>query len=136
MEREPRADKVAVVDEVRERFEGASAVMLTEYRGIDVSSMQQLRRALTEDELVEKPGVLIPEPLGKRHRDNCVIQSEDAMRRPVYWLGPQAGGKDTGEGTDFHAIAENAVSITPLDVDMTAYQSFQQVSDWAAELSL
>lgn len=48
MEREPRADKVAVVDEVRERFEGASAVMLTEYRGIDVSSMQQLRRALTE----------------------------------------------------------------------------------------
>ncbi len=48
MEREPRADKVAVVDEVRERFEGASAVMLTEYRGINVSSMQDLRRALTE----------------------------------------------------------------------------------------
>lgn len=48
MEREPRADKVAVVDEVRERFEGASAVVLTEYRGINVAAMQQLRRSLRE----------------------------------------------------------------------------------------
>jgi large subunit ribosomal protein L10 len=44
----PRPEKVAVVDEVRERFEAASAALLTEYRGLDVSAMADLRRALRE----------------------------------------------------------------------------------------
>ena len=41
----PRPDKVAVVDEVRERFEDASAALLTEYRGLDVSALGVLRRS-------------------------------------------------------------------------------------------
>lgn len=48
MEREPRADKVAVVDDVRQRFEQADAVLVTEYRGLDVGQMAELRRALRE----------------------------------------------------------------------------------------
>jgi large subunit ribosomal protein L10 len=44
----PRAEKVAVVEEVRERFDGANAALLTEYRGLNVSSMAQLRRALRD----------------------------------------------------------------------------------------
>jgi len=44
----PRAEKVAVVDEVRQRFEGASAALLTEYRGLDVAALADLRRALRE----------------------------------------------------------------------------------------
>ncbi len=46
--RPPRADKVAVVTEVRERFADSAAVLLTEYRGIDVSAMATLRRSLRE----------------------------------------------------------------------------------------
>jgi large subunit ribosomal protein L10 len=42
----PRPEKVAVVDEVRERFSGSEAALLTEYRGIDVTEMQVLRRSL------------------------------------------------------------------------------------------
>jgi len=45
---EPRADKVAVVDEVRERLSAADAAVLTDYRGIDVAAMADLRRALRE----------------------------------------------------------------------------------------
>lgn len=45
--REPRPEKVAVVDEVRERLDSVSAAILTEYRGLHVSQMQELRRALT-----------------------------------------------------------------------------------------
>jgi large subunit ribosomal protein L10 len=48
MEREPRAEKVAVVDEVRERFDKSTAVVLTEYRGINVAAMEDLRRKLRE----------------------------------------------------------------------------------------
>jgi large subunit ribosomal protein L10 len=42
----PRPEKVAVVDEVRERFTSASAALLTEYRGLDVTALGELRRAL------------------------------------------------------------------------------------------
>jgi len=44
----PRADKVAVVDEVRERLSAADAALLTEYRGLKVGDMAQLRRNLRE----------------------------------------------------------------------------------------
>jgi len=44
----PRPEKVAVVEEVRERFASASAALLTEYRGLDVAALGQLRRALRE----------------------------------------------------------------------------------------
>lgn len=43
----PRPEKVAVVDEVRQRFSDADAALLTEYRGIDVAGMATLRRALS-----------------------------------------------------------------------------------------
>jgi large subunit ribosomal protein L10 len=42
----PRPEKVAVVDEVRERLSSAKAALLTEYRGLDVKSISELRRAL------------------------------------------------------------------------------------------
>ena len=44
----PRPEKVAVVDEVRERLSSSSAALLTEYRGLDVAQMAALRRSLRE----------------------------------------------------------------------------------------
>ena len=44
----PRPEKVAVVDEVRRRFSESDAVLLTEYRGIKVSELAQLRAALRQ----------------------------------------------------------------------------------------
>ncbi|MGI9608652.1 MAG: 50S ribosomal protein L10 [Acidimicrobiales bacterium] len=43
---EPRADKVAVVAEVKEKLEASDGVMLTEYRGMDVPAMAELRQNL------------------------------------------------------------------------------------------
>jgi large subunit ribosomal protein L10 len=42
----PRPEKVAVVAEVRQRFEGADAALLTEYRGLNVKALADLRRQL------------------------------------------------------------------------------------------
>ena len=42
----PRPEKVAVVEEVRERLDSTSATLLTEYRGLDVTAISELRRAL------------------------------------------------------------------------------------------
>jgi large subunit ribosomal protein L10 len=44
----PRPEKVAVVDEVRERLSSSGAALLTEYRGLDVAQMATLRRSLRE----------------------------------------------------------------------------------------
>jgi large subunit ribosomal protein L10 len=44
----PRPEKVAVVEEVKGRFSAASAALLTEYRGLDVAAISQLRRALRD----------------------------------------------------------------------------------------
>ena len=44
----PRAEKVAVVNEVREKFSSAGAAVLTEYRGLNVAAISQLRRQLRE----------------------------------------------------------------------------------------
>jgi large subunit ribosomal protein L10 len=44
----PRPEKVAVVDEVRKRFESSNAALLTEYRGLDVAALAELRRALRD----------------------------------------------------------------------------------------
>lgn len=45
---EPRADKAAVVAEVAERLDAAEAVVLTDYRGLDVAAMAELRSALRQ----------------------------------------------------------------------------------------
>jgi large subunit ribosomal protein L10 len=42
----PRPEKMAVVAEVRERFEGADAALLTDYRGLNVKALADLRRQL------------------------------------------------------------------------------------------
>jgi large subunit ribosomal protein L10 len=44
----PRPEKVAVVDDVRERLDSTSAALLTEYRGLDVKAISDLRRALRQ----------------------------------------------------------------------------------------
>ncbi len=46
--RQPRPEKVAVVDEVRERLSSTNAAILTEYRGLSVSGMETLRRQIYE----------------------------------------------------------------------------------------
>jgi large subunit ribosomal protein L10 len=45
---DPRPEKVAVVDEVRERISSANAALLTEYRGLGVGELARLRRSLRE----------------------------------------------------------------------------------------
>ncbi|MGH3567468.1 MAG: 50S ribosomal protein L10 [Pseudonocardia sp.] len=44
-----RSDKVAVVDEIAEKFRGASASVITEYRGLSMAQLTTLRRALGAD---------------------------------------------------------------------------------------
>jgi 5'-nucleotidase len=68
--------------------------------------------------------------LGFRHRSEPVIQAADPRGRPVYWVGPAGAQQDAGPGTDFHAIAEGFVSVTPLQIDLTRHAAIPAVQTW------
>jgi 5'/3'-nucleotidase len=68
--------------------------------------------------------------LGNRHRSEAVIRAEDPKGRPVYWVGPAGAGQDAGPGTDFHAIADGFISVTPLTVDLTNHAALDNVRTW------
>jgi 5'-nucleotidase len=68
--------------------------------------------------------------LGNRHRSEAVIRAEDPRGRPVYWVGPAGASQDAGPGTDFHAVAEGFVSVTPLTVDLTNHGALDTVRSW------
>jgi 5'-nucleotidase len=57
--------------------------------------------------------------LGRRHQAEPVIKAQDPRGRDIYWIGPPGACKDAGPGTDFHAVANGAVSMTPLQIDLT-----------------
>lgn len=57
--------------------------------------------------------------LGRRHASEPVIRQISPRGEPVYWIGPAGDAREAGEGTDFHAVAQGRVSITPLQVDLT-----------------
>ncbi|MFB0953620.1 MAG: 5'/3'-nucleotidase SurE [Aeromonadaceae bacterium] len=72
--------------------------------------------------------------LGCRHPAEAVIVEQDPRGRPIYWIGPPGATQDAGEGTDFSAIEAGFVSITPLQVDMTAYRHLDGLQAWIGEL--
>jgi 5'-nucleotidase len=71
--------------------------------------------------------------LGQRHKSEPVIRSEDPRGRSIYWVGPPGPEQDAGPGTDFYAIRNGYVSITPLQLDLTRYESIDALTDWLAE---
>ncbi|MGD9842670.1 MAG: 5'/3'-nucleotidase SurE [Steroidobacteraceae bacterium] len=68
--------------------------------------------------------------LGFRHRSEPVIRSLDPKGKEVFWIGPAGAEQDAGPGTDFHAIANNYVSITPLQTDLTRHAMLDDLRDW------
>ena len=74
--------------------------------------------------------------LGNRHKSEGVIKQTDPRGEPVYWVGPPGKTQDAGEGTDFHAIEQGFISITPLQIDLTRYDSLQGLGEWLESGSL
>lgn len=71
--------------------------------------------------------------LGARHKSEGVMKSTDPRGEPIYWVGPPGDEQDAGEGTDFFAVRHGFISITPLQIDLTRYDSLQKLNDWIAD---
>jgi 5'-nucleotidase len=68
--------------------------------------------------------------LGFRHKSEPVVRALDPKNRPIYWIGPAGAGQDAGPGTDFAAVAEDCVSVSPIKVDLTAHAALESVGEW------
>lgn len=71
--------------------------------------------------------------LGNRHRSEPVIKAKDPRGLPVYWVGPAGAEQDAGPGTDFNAINEGRVSITPIHTDLTQHNALKNIKQWLGE---
>lgn len=71
--------------------------------------------------------------LGTRHNAEPMVKTLDPRGRAMYWVGPPGKEADAGPGTDFYAVSQGFVSITPLQLDMTHYDVFEQVSAWTGK---
>lgn len=67
---------------------------------------------------------------GSRHPADKVIPQQDPRGNTLYWIGPPGEKYDAGPETDFAAVDEGYVSLTPLHVDLTAYGAQEVVSAW------
>lgn len=70
--------------------------------------------------------------LGKRHMSEPSIQDKEDST--LYWIGENGKEADNGIGTDFHAIANYYVSVTPLQIDLTKYNEIDKVSTWLEQI--
>jgi 5'-nucleotidase len=69
--------------------------------------------------------------LGKRHPSQPVIRQIDPRGNPIWWIGPSGDALDASEGTDFHAVANGHISITPLQLDLTHTKLLPATREWA-----
>ncbi|ABL02623.1 5'-nucleotidase / 3'-nucleotidase [Candidatus Ruthia magnifica str. Cm (Calyptogena magnifica)] len=70
--------------------------------------------------------------LGKRHMSEQSVADKDDPT--LYWIGENGKEADNGVGTDFHAIANYYVSVTPLQIDLTKYNEIDTVSKWLNQI--
>lgn len=68
--------------------------------------------------------------LGHRHKAEPVVKSTDPRGKTIYWVGPAGPEQDAGPGTDFYAVREGYVSVTPLQVDLTRHSMLSDLAGW------
>lgn len=107
--------------------------LVKELRVCPLASDQILNVNVPDLPLEQIKGVKVTR-LGARHKAEGMVRTQDPAGREIFWLGPPGAQQDAGEGTDFHAVANGYVSITPLTIDLTADQQLPTLDDWAKRL--
>lgn len=135
------------------RFLGLPAIALSmdafEPRHLDTAArvgvrlVEQLRAAPLESNLILNVNVpdipydsikgFAATRLGHRHKAEPVVGSRDPRGRTIYWVGPAGPEQDAGPGTDFYAVRNGYVSITPLQVDLTRHQALDSLARWLGQ---
>lgn len=126
----------------------AIAVSMTSFEGNNFAAAGRVARELVE-RFVNNPingpvllNVNVPDipyenlqgmevtRLGRRHKAEPVVRMTSPRRETVYWIGAAGAAADAGPGTDFHAVEQGRVSVTPLQIDLTHVNQLASVREW------
>ena len=124
------------------------AISMTSFDGINFATAGRVARELVE-RFVRNPldgpmllNVNVPDipydelrgtevtRLGRRHKAEPVVRMTSPRRETVFWIGAAGAAADAGPGTDFHAVEQNRVSITPLQIDLTHVSQLPLLRQW------
>jgi 5'-nucleotidase len=72
--------------------------------------------------------------LGQRVYQDSLIEKKDPRGRPYYWIGGDEPVWVQEEGTDFVAVSEGFVSVTPLMLDLTHHRARTEMEKWRLAL--
>jgi 5'-nucleotidase len=67
---------------------------------------------------------------GLRVYHSRLDERTDPRNKPYYWIGGDAPTGVPERGTDVGALAEGFVSVTPLQLDLTAYRALSDLNTW------
>jgi 5'-nucleotidase len=70
--------------------------------------------------------------LGRRHKAQDTVKTVNPRNQTMYWVGAAGAAQDAGPGTDFHAVSQGRISLTPLQLDLTRYAQMGLIEDWLA----
>jgi 5'/3'-nucleotidase len=79
-------------------------------------------------------GICLTRP-GLRVYHSRLDERTDPRSKPYYWIGGEAPTGVPERGTDVGALAEGFVSVTPLQLDLTAYHTFTDLNTWQWNVS-
>ena len=68
--------------------------------------------------------------LGRRIYHDVLVQRQDPRGRKYYWIGGEPPSGVVEDGTDIGALAANKISVTPLQLDLTAHHIMDELRDW------
>ncbi|SFR61435.1 5'-nucleotidase /3'-nucleotidase /exopolyphosphatase [Marinobacter gudaonensis] len=72
--------------------------------------------------------------LGHRERAEGAVPMTCPRGKERFWIGAAGEGGDAGPGTDFHAVREGYVSVTPVHIDMTRHEALSSLREWVDAL--
>ena len=72
--------------------------------------------------------------MGKRIYQDQLIERLDPRGVPYYWIGGPAPTGEANEGTDFHAVVNGRIAVTPIQLDLTAERLLRRLEGWSWEL--
>ena len=108
--------------------------------GVALEMVERLRRAPVGEPVlfnVNVPDVPAAElrgtevtRLGRRHKAEPVVKIQTPRGETAYWIGPAGGAADAGPGTDFFAVENRRVSVTPLRLDLTHGAQLALAKEW------
>ena len=123
---------IAVSLDGRQHYETAARVvcdLIPKLHGQLLSSREIININVPDIPYEQLKGIKVSH-LGYRAAAAEVIKQQDPRGDHIYWIGPSGLPEYDSEGTDFHAVANGYVSITPIQTDMTAYNSINSLQNW------